>query len=310
MRSESRGQRAFRAPARPARFAAAGVLLHVVALACVSASFSRRGGPAAIGVCVLAVVVAAGIVGMLGGTPDRIARRVRQFTLGAPGPAASREPWLWDHDWTARGEEVRIGRTRVASHAAVLAIGLTLTTVIVVAGGFRRAPEAAAFLTLLTGVPTTISAWRLLASVGRGLVRVGFTRVPYAPGEVAQITVGCGPTGPGLRKLSYSLRHIVERPDRWASEGTACVATRCIFPRTDGVPREIDAGADVLLVFDLPGDLPGTMLRANQPSYWMLFVRGTLESEPFLARFLVPIYRIHPGRAPRRTPRRAVSKSA
>ena len=49
-------------------------------------------------------------------------------------------------------------------------------------------------------------------------------------------------------------------------------------------------GGEIAVVFDVPGDVPGTALRERPPRYWELHVHGETIGPDLDEVFLVPVY--------------------
>lgn len=218
------------------------------------------------------------------------ARRRRRVRL-----SAGQDPWMADHDWEPSGTRDRGWRvplTGVAIMLMALSIALPVQ--------FRIFGEGAwSFFLLIPGLIfgcTNLVLLLFFAALAAmlkdrwriGPTRVEFARFPFRRGRDLEATfVGGKPfrDGTDLQVHLLCLQAVWEddpkREHRQRRQRCLYVDRQQVRPGPDGRAR---------LAFTLPSETPGTDLRAQEPVYWELDIRGKVAGVEWQEVFLVPVY--------------------
>jgi hypothetical protein len=119
-----------------------------------------------------------------------------------------------------------------------------------------------------------------------GSVRLTPLALPLRTGARAEFSFGLADGAAEIRRATFTLRHFREA----AAEEATPLCTLAVAESGDPPPRTMQAGLDVVVAFDVPGDAPGTRMVSATPSYWEFEVVGETREGLYEERFLVPLY--------------------
>lgn len=203
------------------------------------------------------------------------------------------QPWCYDYAWSEHGTTFTEFR-RLRQHCLFLLVlgGMSVPAHYIA----LEASSGAWIVWAFTGLIDLVNFFVLIAIV-RALVRLArfgrsrlrFHRFPYQRRGRVDVT-WIRPRGlSSIAGLKGTLRCIEERYESAGEDGGQRVACHSVWSQSwsdDGL-EDGTLSNEVVMTFELSGDVPETMLRERPPRYWELEVVGPSD---YSGRFLIPIY--------------------
>jgi hypothetical protein len=234
-----------------------------------------------------------GLVGcaMLVSSASGLVRQLRVARLRREHPA---EPWHWDDTWDPEGAWDSTAANAGRGLSTALMIGLFMVPFHVIAGMGK--PGIFWLLGIgvfdaIAGLMLVYAVYMMLRRMKWGASRLRFHRFPYAPGGRLEVQLVVPDRGRPFDALTITLRCVQEQYVRRAGNTSLDrralhEAARTLRPETDGTLSRPSYD----ISFELPADVPGTMLRDYPRIYWELEARGAAPGVDYGALFKVPVY--------------------
>lgn len=119
-----------------------------------------------------------------------------------------------------------------------------------------------------------------------GSSTVGFEGAPFFPGGRVRVRFGQSPRAVCFRSLCLSLTC---RTDEYVAAGYMLKYRSANVSRTLEAHEIPEPGSDVEIDFDLPSHAPGSEIRQDEVTYWLLEVVGETSGPAYRETFLVPV---------------------
>lgn len=255
--------------------------------------------------CGSAVFVSAGIAIGIQGVADLNQRRRGK----ADAMLHAGEIWRADYMWAGadnkpgmRSREVGSGLTSVLGMLVVICFTLISTWVSLTASE----PGIGVFLWIMSGFMYlffVLFAWvfvrRVLTAIRFGTPRLVFDTMPIRPGEMLLGTVVCPRGFETLKRISITLRHVVEVYEQSPrTRGDSKTKIRCSGAAVDEWVIEdvamqiggVGTAGEIPIAFLIPEDAEDTQALARPARFWDLEIRGEAKGVDFVHRFAVPVY--------------------
>jgi hypothetical protein len=206
-----------------------------------------------------------------------------------------KEPWRWDNRWDPRGARPDApGRSLPGFLGGILF--LLLIGAFNVMWTVKKDLSAWVVVTIILVVFDALAVLMIasifLAIVQRvraGAPRLSWTKFPFFTGDRFEAAFASGRrlhvTGP-VRATLRCVEQVVE--DGGNSNPEAHPYAIYAHSQTYEPPDARLSAFDVS--FDVPGNVPGTDLSGDKPTYWLLEIRAPLHGPDFSTQFLIPIY--------------------
>jgi hypothetical protein len=206
-----------------------------------------------------------------------------------------KEPWRWDNRWDSRGARPDApGRSFAGFLGGILFLLLigVFNVMWTVSKDFSAWVVVTIVLVVFDALAVLMIASILLTIVQRvraGSPRLSWTKFPFFTGERFEASFVSGHSLPVTGPVRATLRcveQVVE--DGGNGRPEACPYAIYAHSQTFEPPGGRLSTFDVS--FDVPGNVPGTDLSGDKPTYWLLEIRAPLHGPDFSTQFLIAIY--------------------